>query len=147
MEIMLLEDVMKLGKRGQVLKVADGYARNFLIPKKFAVKINSKNIKMLENERIKIEIQNRKRKLAQQLLAENIQKLELEFVARAHEGVLYGSVSVNDITGKLMHHGFKLEAKQVLLEENIKQVGTHSIPVRLKDGVQANLTVHVISED
>ncbi len=147
MEILLLEDVPKLGRRGDIVTVADGYARNYLIPKKFAIKIDSSNKKMLENERRKMEIRNRKRREAQQLLAEQLQTLELEFVERAHDGLLYGSVTANDIVAKLQERGYALEPKQVLLEEHIKQVGTHSVPVKLKDGIQANITIHVIAEE
>ncbi len=147
MEVLLLEDMPKVGKRGQTVRVADGFARNFLVPRKLAVIVDAGNRKMLENERRKIEVQNRKRLQAQQLMAEQISSVELEFVARAREGVLYGSVSVTDILDKLNEKGYKLEPKQVLLDSNIKQVGTHSIPVRFKDGIQANLTIHVISEE
>ncbi|GAB4155052.1 MAG: 50S ribosomal protein L9 [Planctomycetota bacterium] len=145
MNILLLEDVPKLGKRGEIVKVRDGYARNFLIPRKLGTVVDSSNAKMLENERAKIEIQNRKRRALHQMLAENLQKVELEFVERAHDGILYGSISVGAIVEKLASHGFKLEPKQIMLEENIKSVGTHSIPVKLKDGIQASLTVHVIA--
>ena len=147
MEILLLEDISKVGRRGDVVKVADGYARNFLIPKKKAIRIDASNRKMLEIERRKIEAQNRKMLEKQQLLSEQLQSLELEFVERAREGVLYGSVSANDIAGKLAENGFQLDPRQILIEDNIKQVGTHSIPLKLKDGIHANLTVHIISEE
>jgi large subunit ribosomal protein L9 len=145
MNLLLLEDVPKLGKRGQVVKVADGFARNYLIPRKLGTVVNSANNKMLANERKKIEIQNRKQRVQHQLLAESLQKVEIEFVERAHDGVLYGSISAAAIIEKLSGKGYKLDSRQVMLEENIKTVGTHSIPVKLKDGIQANLTVHVIS--
>lgn len=145
MNILMLEDVAKVGKRGQIVKVNDGFARNYLIPKKLATPVDASNAKMLENERKKIEIQNRKRRTQQQALAENISKVEIEFVERAHDGTLYGSVSVSDIVARLADQGFKLEARQIMLEESIKTVGSRTIPVKLKDGIQASITVHVVS--
>ncbi|MFA4986546.1 MAG: 50S ribosomal protein L9 [Candidatus Brocadiia bacterium] len=147
MEVLLLEDVAKLGKRGEVITVKEGYARNFLVPKKLAIRVNPTSKKMLDNERKKIEIQNRKRLSRQQELAAKLGTMELQFVARANDGVLYGSVSIPDLVKKLADSGFELEPRQILLEDHIKTVGTHSIPIRLKEGIQANITVHVVAEE
>jgi len=144
MEILLKEDIQKLGKRGEIVKVRDGFARNYLIPRNLAVKIDRANVKMLAAERGIIERKNRKSRAEQNAIADSIRQVELEFVERAHEGVLYGSVTVTEIVAQLNGFGFSIEPRQVVLEENLKTIGTHSIPVKLKDGVQTSLTVHII---
>src|SRR5882762_134026 len=148
MEVILREDIDKLGTRGQVVKVAPGYARNFLLPKKMAVAATSANKKIVEQER-----QSHLRKEAKQ-------KGEAEDLSRLLTGVsvtisqkagendqLFGSVTSKDVAEALERKNFTVDRRKIQLDEPIKQLGEHKVAVRLHRDVSAEITVNVVRED
>jgi large subunit ribosomal protein L9 len=147
MEVILRTDVPKLGKAGDIVKVKDGFARNYLLPKGLAIPANQKTIKALENQRkIILAKAERERKKAQSL-AEKLTGLTLTFYRRVIEGDrIYGSISAQDIVKALEEKGLNLERRFVLLDEPIKQLGTYEIPIRLGPGVEVRISVEVVEE-
>ena len=147
MKVILMTDVPALGHRGETRDVANGYARNFLLPRKLAVPAtpaNLKNVEHLKRQRVK---EDHRALEAAKAAAERIDALTLSVTARASEdGRLYGSVSQQDVVEFLERHKLPLEKRRVLLEEPIKAVGEYKVPVRLHGDVTAALTVSVTRE-
>lgn len=146
MEIVLLQDVKSLGKKGQVVKVNDGYARNYILPKKLGVEANAKNLNDL-----KLQKANDAKVAAEQLaaareLAAKLQEASVTVSIKAGEGGrTFGSVSTKEI-GKAISDQLKLDIdkKKMVLEEPIKSLGTHEVPVKLHKDVTAILRVKVV---
>ncbi|RMF92430.1 MAG: 50S ribosomal protein L9 [Candidatus Schekmanbacteria bacterium] len=147
MEVLLRKDVDKLGKKGEIVKVKNGYGRNFLIPKGFAVLATKGNLKIFEEEK-KIELRREeKKKKAAEELAKKIKKISVTIVRHAGEGdKLYGSVTNADIAEALNSEGFEVDKKDVLLEEPIKSLGVYSIQVKLHPEVTSEVKVWVVKE-
>jgi len=147
MEVILRTDVPKLGKAGDIVKVKDGFARNYLLPKGLAIPANQKTIKALENQRkIILAKAERERKKAQSL-AEKLTGVTLTFYRKVIEGErIYGSISAQDIVKALEEKGLNLERRFVLIDEPIKQLGTYEIPIRLGPGVEVKIKVEVVEE-
>jgi len=147
MEVILRTDVPKLGKAGDIVKVKDGFARNYLLPKGLAIPANQKTIKALESQRkIILAKAERERKKAQSL-AEKLTGLTLTFYRKVIEGErIYGSISAQDIVKALDEKGLNLERRFVLLDEPIKQLGTYEILIRLGPGVEVKINVEVVEE-
>ena len=147
MKVILMTDVPALGHRGETRDVANGYARNFLLPRKLAVPAtpaNLKNVEHLKRQRAKEE--DRALEVAKATAA-RIEALTLTVTARASEdGRLYGSVSAQDVVEFLERHQVPVEKRRVQLEEPIKAVGEYKVPVRLHGDVTASLTVSVAAE-
>ncbi len=147
MKVILMSDVPTLGHRGETRDVANGYARNFLLPRKLAVPAtpaNLKNVEHLKRQRAKED--HRALEVAK-AAAERIEALTLTVTARASEdGRLYGSVSQQDVVEFLERHKLPLEKRRVLLGEPIKALGEYKVPVRLHGDVTAALTVSVTRE-
>jgi large subunit ribosomal protein L9 len=148
MEVILREDIEKLGGRGQVVKVAAGYARNFLLPKRLAVEATDSNRKIVEQER-----QAHLRKEAKQKgEAEDLSKLlggvTVTIAQKAGENdQLFGSVTSKDVADALAAKNFTIDRRKVQLEEPIKQLGEFKVPVRLHRDVTAEITVNVVREE
>ena len=148
MEIILREDVDKLGSRGDVVKVAAGYARNFLFPRRIAVVATDSNRKIVEQER-----QSHLRKEAKhQGEAEELGKLltavSVSIARKAGENdQLFGSVTVADIADALAAQKYDIDRKKIHLEEPIRTLGEHKVPVRLHRNVSVDVTVYVTKED
>jgi large subunit ribosomal protein L9 len=145
MKIILRKDVEKLGEAGTVQTVADGYARNYLIPKGFAILATPGELKVVaENQRVK-ERKIARQERAQQSLADRIAGQRLEFEARAGEqGRLYGSITTSDIAEKLSTiAGQEIERRKVVLDEPIRSVGEFSVGVHLVGKLQPQVTVVV----
>ena len=147
MKVILMTDVPALGHRGETRDVANGYARNFLLPRKLAVPAtpaNLKNVEHLKRQRAK---EDHRALEAAKAAAERIEALTLSVTARASDdGRLYGSVSQQDVVEFLERHKLPLEKRRVLLEEPIKALGEYKVPVRLHGDVTAALTVSVTRE-
>ncbi len=147
MKVILMTDVPALGHRGETRDVANGYARNFLLPRKLAVPAtpaNLKNVEHLKRQRAKEE--SRALEVAKATAA-RIEALTLAVTARASEdGRLYGSVSAQDVVEFLERHQVPVEKRRVQLEEPIKALGEYKVPVRLHGDVTASLTVSVAAE-
>ncbi len=147
MQIILIEDIPSLGKAGDLVKVSDGYGRNYLIPQKKGILATEKNLKMLEHQRR--EVQQRMGKLRKDIgkLAQQIEELTCTFTKAVGEsGKLFGSVTSMDIEQFLKEHGFEVDRKKILLEEPIKSVGMFTVPIKLHSEVTANLKVWVVQE-
>lgn len=148
MEVILREDIDKLGHRGQVVKVAAGYARNFLLPRRLAVAATEANKKIVEQER---QAHLRKEaKLASEAadLGKLLAAVEITLKAKAGENdQLFGSVTAKDIAEALEAKNFSIERRKIQLEEPIKQLGDHKVPVRLHREVTVDVTVHVVREE
>ena len=148
MEVILREDIEKLGSRGEVVKVAAGYARNFLLPKRLAVMANDSNKKIVEQER-----QAHLRKdVKLQSEAEDLSKLltgvTVTIKQKAGENdQLFGSVGSKDVAEALALSHFTIDRRKVQLDDPIKQLGEYKVPVRLHKNVTAQVTVVVAKED
>jgi large subunit ribosomal protein L9 len=147
MEIILREDIEKVGHRGQVVTVADGYARNYLLPKKLAVPATAANKKIVEQEREAYLRREAKAKTEAEDLARMLESVTITISQRAgEEGHLFGSVTSKDIADALEQQKYSIERRKIHLEDPIKQVGEYKVPVRLHRDVTANVTVNVVAE-
>jgi large subunit ribosomal protein L9 len=147
MKVFLREDVKNVGKIGEVVSVSDGYARNFLFPKKLAVEANTKNIKEFEHNKRVIQERAAKIKDASKATADNLSALILEIKAKAgEEEKLFGSVTTMDIAEALKAHGFEIDKKRISLEEPIKRLGEYSVEIKIHPEVSATIKVQVVPE-
>jgi len=147
MELILREDVEKLGRRGEVVKVADGFARNYLLPRGLGMPVTIANKAMIEKERTTHEAHLAKEKAEFESLAARIGGLR--FVAPRKVGendVLYGSVTSGDIAEFLKAKGIEIDKRKVLLDDAIKALGEHEVRIRLHPEVQASLRLLVTKE-
>lgn len=147
MELILRDDVEKLGRRGEVVKVADGYARNYLLPLGLGMAVTTANKAMIEKERKAHLARLAKEKTEFEQVASRIGGLR--FVAPRKVGendVLYGSVTSSDIAQFLEGKGIEVDKRKVLLEEPIKSLGEHEVRIRLHPEVQASLKLLVTKE-
>lgn len=147
MKVILKQDVEKLGKAGDVVKVAPGYGRNYLIPKKIAVLATPGSIKIQEIERLAQARRDQRDKEAASLLAREIVKLTVTIRRKAgEEGSLYGSVTAIDIADFLITHKIDIDKRKIHLEDPIKTVGEYQVPVRLHREVTVPIKVVVEAE-
>ena len=148
MEVILREDVEKLGTRGQLVKVASGYARNFLLPKRLAVAATESNKKIVEQER-----QAHLRREAKVVgeagdLAKLMAAVVVTISQKAGEnGQLFGSVTTKDIADALEAQGYTIERRKIALEEPIKSLGEYKVPLRLHPEVTVDIAVNVVKEE
>ena len=147
MKVILKETIESLGLVGSIVNVSEGYARNYLLPQKKAVLNTPQNLKMLEREKVKLEIQIAKEKEIAEEIAKKLEGVVCRINAKvSEEDRLYGSVSVRDIVDSLAAQGFTVEKSMVLLGEPIKTLGTFTVPVRVYKGVKPIITVEVVPE-
>jgi large subunit ribosomal protein L9 len=148
MEVILREDIERLGNRGQVVKVADGYARNFLLPKRLAVAATDANRKIVEQERQAHLRREAKQKGEAEDLSKLLSGVTVTIAQKAGENdQLFGSVTSKDVADALAAKNFTIDRRKVLMDEPIKQLGEFKIPVRLHKDVTAEVTVQVVKED
>lgn len=147
MEVILREDVDKLGSRGQLVKVAAGYARNFLLPKRLAVPATEANKKIIEQER-QAHLRRESKLVADATdLAKMMADLSITISQKAGESdQLFGSVTSKDIAEALEKQGYTIERRKIALEEPIKTLGDFKVPLRLHHEVTTEITVHVVKE-
>ena len=144
MEVILRQDVIDLGYEGNIVKVADGYARNYLIPKNLAVKATPQNLRMFEQIRRKIEIKRLRAKEDAEQLKTKLEALELVFFEKAGEdGKLYGSVTNMAIAEALEEKDVVIDRKKIVIDEAIKTVGEHNAHAKLYHGVTASIKLTV----
>lgn len=144
MNVILCENVENLGVMGQQVKVADGYARNYLIPRKLAVRADSATAKQIEHELRIIKRREEKQRTALSAVADKLRSLTLEFKMRAgDEDKIFGSVTTAMIAEKLVELGFEVSRKQVVLEDPIKSLGIFAVTVKLFPGIEAPIKVWV----
>ena len=147
MEVILREDIANLGKMGEVVRVRDGYARNYLLPRKLVLIANKKNLKSFEHQK-RLVADQRGRVLKQaQTLADKLAALFLVFPVKAgEEGKLFGSVTNIDVEKALKAKGFVVERRKIHLAEPIKTLGDYEVAVRLASDVQVNVKISVVPE-
>ncbi len=147
MKLILQEDVRNLGRMGDVVNVADGYARNFLIPRKLGVEANVKNVRAMEHEKKKIEEKSKRIRQDAKGLAERLSSTEITLSAKAgEEEKLFGSITSMDIAEALKKDGFDVDKKKILLDDPIKRLGTYSEGIKIHHDVTAKVQVKVIAE-
>ena len=148
MQLILQEDVEKLGNRGDLVEVAAGYARNFLLPRKLALEATPSNLKRLERMRVTFAKKEATEKEAAQKLAELLAAVSLSFTRKAGENEqLFGSVTSADISEALAAQGFTVDKRKITLTDPIKLVGEYEIPVKLHREVVANVKLVVKKEE
>ncbi|HPF46145.1 MAG: 50S ribosomal protein L9 [Alphaproteobacteria bacterium] len=144
MDIILLERVTNLGQIGDVVKVKNGYARNFLLPQRKALRATKANIAHFETQRKEIEANNLKAKSEAEAIAAKMDKVSVVLIRQAGEsGQLFGSVSARDIAVELEEAGYKVDKSQVILNRALKTLGLYDIALRLHAEVEINVTVNV----
>ena len=148
MEVILRDHVENLGKRGEIVKVADGYARNFLLPRKLALPATDANRKWVERERKIAEVRDQEERGAADAVATRLNALELTISRKTGENdQLYGSVTNADIAELLAAKGFEIDRRKILLPDPIKTLGQNTIPVKLHRDVTAQVRVTVAKEE
>lgn len=145
MEVILLEDVKSLGKKGEIVKINDGYARNFVLPKKLGLEATSKNLNDLKLQKANEEKLAQERYENAKVLAKKIEERPVVVSIKAgKDGRAFGSVSTKEIAEAVKSQlGFEIDKKKMVLDESIKTVGTHIIKVKVHKDVNASLTVKV----
>lgn len=147
MKVILKETIDSLGIIGTEVKVAPGYARNYLLPQGKAVPATPQYRKILAQEKVKFDLQIAKEKELAEQMAERLSGVECEVPAKIHqEDRLYGSVTVRDIVEALAKKEIQVEKRMVLLKEPIKTIGTFQVPIRVYKEVEPEITVHVVPE-
>ena len=147
MEVILKEDVPKLGTRGEVVKVAEGYGRNFLLPKKLAIEATSANKTVIEQMKAASVRRSAKEKTEAEALAKQFDGLEVKFLRKSGEGDhLFGSVTAGDIADALEKKSFHIDRRKIQLHEALKAVGEFDVPVKLHKDVTAHVQVIIQKE-
>ena len=147
MEVILKEDVVKLGSRGDVVKVAEGYGRNFLLPRKLAIEATTGNKKVIEQMKAAAVRRSAKEKAQAEELSKQFDGLSVSFLRRSGEhDQLFGSVTSGDISDALQHKGFNLDRRKIQIHEPLKTLGEFTIPVKLHKDVTAHLKVVIEKE-
>jgi large subunit ribosomal protein L9 len=147
MEVILREHVDNLGKRGEIVKVADGYARNYLLPRKLALLATEGNKKQIEREREKFEAKETEERKGAEATAARMGSLEIEIARKVGENdVLFGSVTTADIAAALSAKGFEIDRRKLQLPEPLKKLGEVDVPLKLHRDVTTNIKVKVVAE-
>jgi large subunit ribosomal protein L9 len=147
MEVILKEDVANLGHRGDVVKVADGYGRNFLLPRKLALQATLANKAVIEQMKSAAVRRSAEEKVQAQELLTKLEPITLTFTRKSGEnGQLFGSVTTADIAGELAAKGFDIDRRKIQLSEPIKSLGNFTVSVKLHREVTAHVGVHVAAD-
>jgi len=147
MKVILKENVESLGKAGDAMKVADGYARNYLIPKGLAVEASSWSLKALEHEKKRImqKIESERKKA--ELMIEKLRGVTCTLYRRAGEqDKLFGSVTTKDIEKSLIEQGIEIDRRMIILEEPVRSLGEFPVKIKLQPGVTAEIKITVVGE-
>jgi large subunit ribosomal protein L9 len=148
MKVVLREDLEHVGVTGEVVEVAGGYARNFLVPKGIAVAATAANMKMVAHQKSRNEARHSKERAEMELLAQQITATPLELCHRAGDSdTIYGAVTAAEIAFALEEAGIQIDHRRIQLEKPIKMLGAYTIPVRLHAEVTAHVTVNVVRDD
>jgi len=147
MKVVLKDDVKNLGKMGQIADVADGFARNYLLPRGLAIEANTKNVKSMEHEKRIIQEKAKKIRNSALDLSQKISAMTLVIKAKAgEEGKLFGAVTTMDIAEQMKNEGVEIDKKRIFLDEPIKRLGTYSVSVKVHPEVSTQLNVQVVEE-
>jgi large subunit ribosomal protein L9 len=147
MEVILREHVDNLGRRGEIVKVAAGYARNYLLPRKLALPVTEGNKRHVERERRIMETRESEEKGQAEAMASRLSAIDISIARRVGEtDQLYGSVTAVDIADYLKGKGFEIDRRKLILPEPIKSIGEHNVPLKLHREVTVPLVVKVVKE-
>ena len=147
MEIILINDVFELGRRGQIVRVADGYGRNYLIPKRLAIPATPGNRKIIEQQRLSIAKKETKHTEEAELLAQELGQTHILISRKSGDaGTLFGSVTSKDIVNLLKTSEIQIDRRKIMLQQPIKSIGNYRISVRLHSDVTAELLVSILLE-
>ena len=148
MKVILLQDIKGVGKKDQIINAADGYAKNFLLPRNLAIEANKGNLSNLQAKQNSIQFNKSKEKEQAQEIAEKLKKIELQIKVKAGEnGKIFGGVTAKEISENLRNqYNLEVDKKKILLGETIKNIGTYNIDIKLYEGVVGNVKVRTISE-
>ena len=147
MEVILREHVDNLGSRGEIVKVADGYARNYLLPRKLALLVTDGNRKQIEREREKFEAKESEEKKVAEAVAARVGSLEIEIARKVGENdVLFGSVTAADVAAALSAKGVEIDRRKLQIAEPFKKLGAYDVPLKLQRDVVATIKVRVVAE-
>jgi len=147
MRVILQKDVQNLGEAGDIKEVAEGFARNFLLPKKLVIPYNESSAKAIEHQKKLVKIKKEKRKKEGQKLVEALSNVALTIGAQVGEDEkLFGSVTAIDIADKLAQMGYTIDKRKIVLPEPIKKAGEHEVKIKLEEGLTATIKVSVIKE-
>lgn len=147
MKVILREDVSNLGTAGNIVQVADGYARNYLLPRNYAIPATGNNLKQFEHEQRVMEAKRAKRKKEAETLKAKLERISCSISKKVGEqDKLYGSVTAMDIEKAFNAEGFTIDKKDILLAEPIKALGVYTVPIRVFEEVIANTKVWVVRE-
>jgi large subunit ribosomal protein L9 len=148
MKVILMQDVLHTGKRGEVINVKPGYARNYLLPQGLALEATSGNMEVFEQQRRKIELKHLQRREEALEVAGQLKGLTVEVAKRASEGdTLYGSVTAAEIGEALVRKGVSIDNRRIDLEGGIKTLGEHPVRIGLHSDVIAEITVNVVAAE
>lgn len=147
MRVILRDNIENLGKKGDIVNVAPGYGRNYLIPKKMAIEVTSSNMKMIAIEQKALQKGFEKEKASYQELIDRLNAVTLSFVRKASEkDVIFGSVSSTDIRDALVAQGFEVEKRKIMLDEPIKRLGNYTVPIKIFHEERAEVRLEVLKE-
>ena len=147
MNIILTEDVESLGSAGDLVKVKDGFARNYLIPGGKAMVATTQNVKLLEHQKQLVQARLNKLKREAELLARKIEEVSCTVAKQVgEEDKIFGAVTAADIQGSLAHEGIEIDRRKIQLDEPLKSLGIFTVPVKLHQEVTAQLKVWVVKE-
>ena len=147
MKVVIKEDIKNVGKMGQIVDVADGFARNYLVPRGLAVEANTKNLKAIEHEKKLIQEKAKKIKNSAETLSDKISTMTLMIKAKAgDEGKLFGAVTSMDIAELLKNEGIEMDKKKISLDEPIKRLGSYSVNIKIHAEISTHLNIQVVEE-
>jgi large subunit ribosomal protein L9 len=147
MEVILREHVDNLGKRGEVVKVANGYARNFLLPRKMALAVTEANKRQIEREREAAEARELEEKAQAEAYGQRLSQTDIEIARRVGENnTLYGSVTSSDIAQALAAKGFEVDKRKIQLHEPLKALGEVTVPIRVHREVTSQVKVTIVAD-
>ena len=148
MKVILKQDVEKLGRRGDVVNVAPGFGRNYLVPRKMALEVTPTNLKSIEIERAALKKKFEAERKVHQSLVEKLSQVSLTFTRRAGEkDIIFGSVSAGDVKDALDALGYDIDKKKILLDEPIKRLGNFAVPVKISSEDRAEVKIVVAREE
>jgi large subunit ribosomal protein L9 len=147
MKVILKENIESLGKVGDLIKVADGYARNYLIPKGMAVEASGKNVRMLEHEKMVVSSQAEKERKKAEAMIQKVAAVDCTITRRlGSQEKMFGSITAEDIAEALKGCGLEIDKKNIVLDEPIKALGDFPVKVKLHPGISAEFQLHVVEE-
>ncbi len=148
MKVILKQDMENVGRKGEIVTVAPGFGRNFLIPRKLALAVTPSNMKMIEIEQSVLKKKVEQERLSFRDLIERLNQVTLSFARKAGEkDHIFGSVSAGDIKDALDKLGFDIDKKKIVLDEPLKRLGNYNVPVKIYHDDRAEIKVHVVKDE